>query len=90
MKKKKLMMRKQRKTFLVLLCIKMLIQNHEAANRGIIKGHLPLQHLFGFCKSFTKVTKNLGFRITFKTANLQDIFYTTIADAIQINITINS
>ena len=70
---------------------KMLITNHENdPNRGKIKGQLPLEHIFGFCKTFKKVTKNLGFRITFKTANLQDIIYTTIADATPINVTINS
>ena len=69
---------------------KMLITNHKNANRGKIKGQLPLEHIFGFCKTFKKVTKNLGFRITLKTANLQDIIYTTIAAATPINITINS
>ena len=70
---------------------KMLITNHEEnANRGKIKGQLPLVHIFGFCKAFKKVRKNLGFRITFKTANLQDIIYTTIAAATPINVTINS
>ena len=69
----------------------MLITNHEEdANRGKIKGQLPLEHLFGFCDTFKKFTKNLGFRITFKTANLQNIIYKTIADATQINVTINS
>ena len=68
---------------------KMLITNHEDANRRKIKGQLPLEHIFGICKTFKKVTKNLGFRITFKTANLHDI-YTTIAAATQINVTINS
>ena len=70
---------------------KMLIDNHEAdANRGNIKGQLALEHIFGFCKTFKKVTKNLGFEITFKTANLQNIIYTSIADGTQINVTINS
>ena len=69
---------------------KMLITNHEPVNRGKIKSHLPLEHKFGFCKTFKKVTKNLGFRITFKTANLQDIIYTTLAAATQIDVTINS
>ena len=69
----------------------MFISNHEEdANRGKIKGQLPLEHIFGFCKTFKKVTKNLGFRITFKTANLQDIIYTTIAAGTQIIVTINS
>ena len=69
---------------------KMLITNHENANRGKLKGQLPLEHIFGFCKTFKKVTKNLGFRIKFKTANLQDIIYTTIAAATPINVTINN
>ena len=69
---------------------KMLIQDHAEANRGKIKGHLRLEHIFGFCKTFTKITKNLGFHLTFKTASLQDIVYTTLADATQINVTINS
>ena len=70
---------------------KMLIANHEnGPNRGKIKGQLPLEHIFGFCKTFKKVTKNLGFHITFKTANLQDIIYTTIAAATTKNVTIIS
>ena len=70
---------------------KMLITNHEAdANRRKIKGELPLEHIFGFCETSQKVTKNLGFRITFKTANVQDIIYTKIADGTQINVTNNS
>ena len=74
----------------------MLINNHnivgQEVNRGKIKGHLPLEHIFGFCKTFKKITKNLGFHITFKTANLQNIIYTTFADnaANQINVTINN
>ena len=69
---------------------KMIITNHEAANRGKVKGQLPLEHIIGLCKTFKKLTKNLGFRITFKTANLQDIIYTTIAAGTPINVTINS
>ena len=68
----------------------MLITNHTETNRGKIHGHLPLEHFFGFCKTFKKVTKTLGFDITFKTAYLQDIIYTTIADAVQIKVTIDS
>ena len=69
---------------------KVLITNHEEAIRGKIEAQLSLEHTFGFCKTFKKVTKNLAFRITFKTANLQDIIYTLIAAATQINVTINS
>ena len=70
---------------------KMLIDNQATpADKGKIKAQLPLEHIFGFCKSFKKVTKNLGFELTFKTANLQNITYTSIADGTQINVTINS
>ena len=69
----------------------MLIDNHLDANKGKIKTCLYLEDFFGFCKTFKKVTKNLGFIITFKTANLQDIkdiIYTSLTD--DINVTINS
>ena len=65
---------------------KMLIDNHLDANKGKIKGYLYLEDIFGFCKSFKKVTKNLGFHIMFKTANLQDIIYSSMADDIDVNI----
>ena len=67
---------------------KMLIDNHTDANKGKRKGYLYLEDIFGFCKTFKKVTKNLGFHLTFKTANLQDIIYTSMED--EINVTINS
>ena len=36
----------------------MLINNHTVeANRGEIEGQLPLEHIFGFCKTFKKITK---------------------------------
>ena len=70
---------------------KMLINYHDVAgqevNKGKIKGLLPLEHIFGFCKSFKKI-KNLGFHIIFRTADIQDIIFTSIAD--NINVTINS
>ena len=67
---------------------KMLIDNHTDANKGKIKGYLYLEDIFGFCKTFKKVTKNLGFNLTFKTANLRDIVFTSTED--EINVTINS
>ena len=55
-----------------------LINSHsDAVNRGKIKGHLPIEHFFGFCKTFKKITKNLGFHFTFKTADLQNIIFTS-------------
>ena len=70
---------------------KMLIDNQATdVNKDKFKAQLPLEHIFGFCKLFKKVIKNLGFEITFKTANLQNIIYNSIADGTQINVTINS
>ena len=67
---------------------KMLKNNHIDANRGKIKGCLYLEDIFGFCKTFKKVTKNLGFHLQFKTNDLQDIIYTSMTD--DINVTINN
>ena len=65
---------------------KMLINNHTDANKGKIKGYLYLEDIFGFCKTFKKVTKNLGFHITFKTNDLQNIIYSSMADDIIVTI----
>ena len=67
---------------------KMLINNHTDANKGKIKGYLYLADIFGFCGTFKKVTKNLGFHLTFKTYDLQNIIYSSMAD--DINVTINN
>ena len=49
---------------------KTLINNHTDANKGKIKEYLYLEDIFGFCKTFKKVTKNLGFLLSFKTKDL--------------------
>ena len=67
---------------------KMLINNLTDANKGKIKGYLYLEDIFGFCKTFRKVTKNLGFHLSFKTNDLQDIIYTSMTD--DMNVTINN
>ena len=67
----------------------LLIDNHSVpVNRGKIKGQLLIEDIFGFCKSFKKVTKNLGFHLPFKTNDLQNIIFTTLAN--DINVTIKS
>ena len=67
----------------------MLNDNHTMpVNRGKVKGQLPLEHIFGFCKTFKKITKNLGFHITLKTNDLQNKIFTTLANVIIV--TINS
>ena len=40
---------------------------------------------FGFCKTFKKITKQLGFHLTFKTADLQDIIYTILVENFRVN-----
>ena len=46
-----------------------LINNHTEANRGLIRGHLPLEYIFGFARSFKKITKGLGFELDLRTSN---------------------
>ena len=66
----------------------MLINNHTDANKGKTKGYLYLEDIFGFCKTFKKVTKNLGFHVIFKTNDLQNIMYWSMTD--DINVSINN
>ena len=61
----------------------MLIDNHIDSNKGKIKGYLYLEDIFGFCRTFKKVTKNLGFHLMLKTNDLQDL-------QDDINVTINN
>ena len=67
---------------------KMLTDNHTDPNEGKFERYLYLEEIFGFCKTFKKVTKNLGFHVTFKTNDLQDIIHTSMDD--DINVTNNS
>ena len=60
---------------------RILIGNHTEANRGFIRGHLPLEYISGFARSFKKLTKGIGFELELKTSNRkQDILYSTIVD----------
>ena len=65
---------------------KMLIDNHTDANKGKIKGYIYLEDIFGFCKTFEKVTKKLGFHFMFRTNDLQDIIYTSMDDDVNLTI----
>ena len=69
----------------------MLINCHtNDDNRGKIRANLPLEHIFGFCKTFKKITKELGFELQIKTsAEKQNIIYTTLGGN-DIIVTINS
>ena len=67
-----------------------LINNHTADIRGVIRGHLRLEYNFGFCRPFKKITKSLGFELDLRTSNAkQDILYTTLGDD-DLNVTINN
>ena len=69
---------------------KIFINNHSDDNKGLIRGFLPLEYIFGFCKSFKKITKGLGFELDLRTANRkQDILYTTLGDN-DVKVIINS
>ena len=61
-----------------------------AANKGKIKDQSTLEYIFGFCKAFERLVKKHGFHLTFRTDNLQDIIYTSIAYAVKIDVTMNS
>ena len=67
---------------------RMLKNNHTVANKGERKRYLFLEVILGFCKFFRKVTKNVGFHTNFKTNDLQNIIYSSMAD--DINVTINN
>ena len=67
---------------------KMLINNHTDADKGKVKGYLHSEDIFAFCKTFKKVTKKTGFHLTFKTNDLQNIIYSSMAD--DINVSINN
>ena len=67
-----------------------LINNHSDDNKAFIKGHLPLDYFFGFCKSIKKITKGLAFELDLRTSNRkQDNLHTFLGDN-DVNVTINS
>ena len=70
--------------------LKQILINEYAVevNKGKTKRQLFLEHIFRFCVSSKKITKNLGSHLTLKMNDLQDITLTTIAT--DINVTINS
>ena len=58
-----------------------LFNNHTDDSRGVIRGHLPLEYIFGICKSFKKITKSPGFNLELRASNRKrDLLYTTTLD----------
>ena len=45
----------------------------ELPKKCKIREQSSLEHIFGFCDTSKKITKQLGFHLTIKTADLQDI-----------------
>ena len=69
---------------------RLLIDNHTEANRGLKKGHLPLEYIFVFARSCKKITKRVGFELDLRTSKRkQDILYKILGDN-DVNVTINS
>ena len=59
-------------------------------NNGKTRAKLPLEHIFGSCKTFKKITKGLGFELQLKTSNeKQKVTYATLGGN-DVNMTINS
>ena len=64
--------------------------NHTDANKRVSRGHLPLEYIFGFARSFKKITKGIGFELDLRTSKRkQAILHTTLGDN-DVNVTINS
>ena len=67
-----------------------LINNHTEAKRGLIRGHLLLESIFGFARSFKKIAEGLGFELDLRTSiRKRYILYTTLGDD-DVNVTITS
>ena len=69
----------------------LLIDSHtNEDNKGKIRANLLIEQIFGFCKTFKKLTKGLGCELQLKTSNeKQNIIYTTLG-VNDNNVTINS
>ena len=68
----------------------LIIHDHTTDNRGLTTGTLPLEKTFGFCKSFKKITKGLGFELEVKTSTRKrNILYTLLREGI-LNVTKSS
>ena len=69
------------------ISIKHLVNNHDiAANTGKMRDQILLKCVVGCCETFEKISKQLGFHLTLKTADLEDIIYTTLADNITVKV----
>ena len=51
-----------------------------------MEGQLPVDHIFGFCRLFKKIIKQIGFHLTVNKADLEVIIYITFANDFSIKI----
>ena len=65
---------------------KLFINHTVAVNKGKIKGKLSLEFVFEFVKFLRKINKILGYHLTFKTADLQNNVYTSLANDFKVTI----
>ena len=63
----------------------LIISHDVAADKTEFKRQKLPERNFGFCRTFEKNTKHLGFHLTFKTTDLQDFVYTTLGDNTKVN-----
>ena len=63
---------------------RLIISHSLEVKRGKVKGQLPREDKFGFCKNFRKIAKNLGFHLIFETGDRQNIIFTSIANDIDV------
>ena len=71
----------------------MLINSHtNEDNKGRTRANLPLEHIFGFCKTSKETIKGLGFELQLKPSiEQQNILYTSSAiGGYDVTVTINS
>ena len=68
--------------------LKQMFIEHQISNvkKRTKSGQLASEHIFGFCKTFQKNTKGLGFQITLKTRSLQDKVHTTLSNNKTVNV----
>ena len=65
-----------------------LIDKHAIqANKGKVFGQLAIEHIFGFCRTFQKVTKNLCFHIILGKNDFHDNVFTTLLQGTIIYVT---
>ena len=64
----------------------MLLNNHDSDANNEKNWTTGIEHVFGLCETFKKITKGFGINLTIKTADLQGSIYTAMASDITVKI----